>query len=93
MAIFAEEKTCPAFKWLSYTAAINASQPVNASIFRGCYEDLYLGINFLKDKTTGLHFRDNSNTVLEFETLLLKALREHSVLFPLILTIYVLFRN
>lgn len=29
----------------------------------------------------------------DLETLLLKALREQSVLFPLILTIYVLFRN
>lgn len=44
-------------------AAINVSQPVNASIFRGCDEDLYLGINFLKDKTTDLSFGNNGNIV------------------------------
>ena len=39
------------------------SQPVNTSIFRGCDEDLYLGINFLKDKTTHLSFENNGNIV------------------------------
>ena len=65
MAVFAELKTHPGFKGFSYTAAINVSQPVNASIFRGCDEDLYLGINFLKDKTTGLSFGNNGNIVWE----------------------------
>lgn len=44
--------------------ATNATQPVDVSISSWCYEDLYLGINFLKDKTTSLSFGDNSNIVL-----------------------------
>lgn len=35
-----------------------------ASIFGWRYEDLYLGINFLQDKTTSLSIRDNRNIVL-----------------------------
>lgn len=62
-SLFAEENTPPAFKWVSYAAAINATQPVSASIFLWCYEDLYLGINFLRDKTTSWSSAYNSNIV------------------------------